>query len=733
MIKNFKPRLYQETILSTCVEKNTLVVLPTGMGKTQIFLMLAAQRLKQYPKSKILFLGPTRPLIEQYYNVFKKYFGIDEKDMVIFTGFVKPEIRHEQFKSAMIIFSTPQGLENDVIGGKISLKDVSLLGFDEAHRATGDYSYVFIAKQYHKNANYPRIIGLTASPGSDMQTITEVCKNLYVEDIEIRTENDPDVKPYIQDVEIDWIKVELPEDFKQIKSYLEQCFKSKLDEMKKHGYINSAQISTYSKKDLINLQAGLHAEIAHGNKDFNILKSISLLAEAMKVQHALELVETQGISSLITYMKKLMEQAVTGKVKAVKNLVKDINFRSAFIKTDKLHDNNVEHPKMDELKNIIKEQVEKDPKSKIMLFTQYRDTGKKIVDELEDVCKAELFVGQTKKGTTGISQKKQIEMLEKFSNNGFNCLVSTSVGEEGLDIPQVDVVIFYEPIPSAIRSIQRRGRTGRLEKGRVVVLIAKSTRDEAYRWSAHYKEKRMHKTLDDLKKNMGVVFQKPQPTLAKFIPGEDIKIFADSREKGSPVIKELVEFGVKIDLQRLETADYILSSRCAVEFKTVTDFVDSIVDGRLLSQIKAMKNNFERPLLIIEGTEDIYSVRKVHANAIRGMLSTIAVSYGVPIIQTKNFRETASLLLITAKREQDESGADFSMHGDRKPTTTREQQEYIVSSFPGVGATLAKPLLKKFKSIKNIVNAKEEKLKEVDLIGQKKAKAIREVLDSEYE
>ena len=125
--------------------------------------MMAAYRLNLYPKSKILLLGPTRPLIDQYYAVFKKHFNIDESKMVIFTGFVSPEKRQELWKNAQIIFSTPQGLENDIMSSRISLADVSLLGFDECHRSTGEYSYNFIAKQYMKKALYPRILGLTAS------------------------------------------------------------------------------------------------------------------------------------------------------------------------------------------------------------------------------------------------------------------------------------------------------------------------------------------------------------------------------------------------------------------------------------------------------------------------------------------------------------------------------------------------------------------------------------------
>jgi len=253
MIKNFTPRLYQETILASLVKYNTLVVLPTGLGKTNIFLMIAAQRLKQYPDSKILLIGPTRPLIDQYFEVFKKHFEIDENQMAILTGFVKPENRVRFWENAKIIFSTPQGLENDIISGKISLENVSLIGFDEAHRAVGNYSYVWIGKKYYNEARFPRIVGMTASPGSDLEKITEVCNNLMIEEIEVRTEFDSDVRPYIQEIKIDYVEVDLPEKLLDIRKNLLLCIKSKLDGIKKFGYIRTS--TGITKSELLKLQA----------------------------------------------------------------------------------------------------------------------------------------------------------------------------------------------------------------------------------------------------------------------------------------------------------------------------------------------------------------------------------------------------------------------------------------------------------------------------------------------
>jgi len=736
MIKNFTPRLYQETILASAVNKNTLVVLPTGLGKTNIFLMVAAQRLKQYPSSKILFIGPTKPLIDQYLDVFAKYFEIDGKEMGVFTGMVRPEKRAELWKKCRIIFSTPQGLENDIISGRVKLEEVSLLGVDEAHRAVGDYAYVFVAKQYNKLARYPRILALTASPGSDMEKIKEICKNLFIENIEVRTEQDPDVKPYVQEMQIDWVKVELPPVFLEVQGFLKGFLKDRLGKLKKWGILQRKNINIVSKTDLLALQGQLRGRALKGGKDFVLWNGISVLAEIMKVQHALELLETQGIIPLHKYMEKLNSEGLSSKTKAVKNIIKDLNFRSALIKSQKLWDEKVEHPKLVELQKIVEKEIKEKNDVKIIVFNQYRDNATDIRDKLCNIngVNAEIFVGQLKKGNTGLSQKEQKKVLDKFREGEFNVLVATSIGEEGLDVPKVDLVIFYEPIPSAIRHIQRRGRTGRQEKGRVVILMAKDTRDEGYRWSAHHKEKRMYKNLDKLRKEISCFLSSNKESkLTKYVKSEDkIKIFADYREKASGVIKELVELDAEIRLESLKNADYILSSRVGVEFKTVPDFVDSIIDGRLLQQIKDLKNNFERPLVVIEGSEDVYSMRNVHANAINGMLATITISYGIPVLYTKSFKETASLLNIIAKREQEETAKDFTLHGEKKAMSLKDWQEYVVSSLPGVGGTLAKPLLKKFKTVKKVINAKQEQLEKVEKIGPKKAQAIKEVVEKEY-
>lgn len=718
MLRNLEPRLYQESIFSSAVSANTLVVLPTGLGKTAIAILMVAQRLALYPNSKVIILAPTKPLVQQHEQTFRKHLNLPAEDFTVFTGNLGPDKRHAAWQTARIIFSTPQSIENDLLTRSVTLDNVSLLVFDEAHRATGDYAYTYIAKQYLSYSKYQRILALTASPGSTQEVIDDIIKNLGVENIELRTPEDPDVKPYVQDVNLEYVTTPLPQGFIEIKKLLEKIYTKRLDTLQTLGY---AKNQDFSKGGLLALQSKLHGQVASGEKDFNILKSISIAAEALKVSHALELLESQGLVPLETYFRELIRQGEQGKSKAAVNLAQDPDMKLASYKTITLIENDNEHPKLECVRKIISE-LKKGEKA--IIFSNYRGTGvtiKKVLDDLK--IESRVFVGQAKKGESGMSQKEQKETIAEFREGLFPVLIATSVGEEGLDIPTVDLVLFYEPVPSGIRSIQRRGRTARHSTGRVIVLISEGTRDVVYRWSSHHKEQRMYRVLKTYRSKL-----LPKNEQQK-LPTMDSEVIADFREKGSGVLKALQEAGVQPILTNLSVGDYILSGRVAIELKTVEDFVNSIIDGRLLEQLRGLRQ-YQAPLLIIQGTEDIFSVRNIHPNAIRGMLGAIATGYRIPILWTKSPVETAALMKVLLKREQEE---DSSTPHEAKPKSEKELQEHIVAALPGIGPTLARPLLEYFGSVAAVFAATKQELQKVTQIGEKKAEAIRDILDKKYD
>jgi len=494
---SLESRTYQEAILGRAVENNLLCVLPTGLGKTPIAIVLSVFRLGKYPHSRVLILAPTKPLIEQHLNSFREVINLPENDFVLLTGMVKPEEREESYKQSKIIFATPQTVKNDLEKNRLELSNFSLVVFDEAHHSIGDYAYPYIAKVYLENAQSPRILGLTASPGGTKEKIKEIMKNLGIEKVEIRTEEDFDVAPFVKKKQIEWVNVELPQTFFNIRESLRKAYEYRLGQLRKLGF--SKPVRLVNKRDLLDLQKKFMSSSSKGYRKF---WGVSLVSQAIKVEHALSLIETQGINSLESYFKKLVSE----KAKSSKSLVKDRNVKKAMYLTGELSEEGLEHPKMTRLREIVSNQFRENPDSKIIVFANYRNMVREIVKALSEVrnSKPVEFMGQRE----GLTQKEQKKRIEEFKEGKYNTLVTTSVGEEGIHVAEADVAVFYEPVPSEIRQLQRRGRVGRTRVGKVVILMAKKTRDEAYYWVATRKEKLMKKTLyrmkgEDLPKKRG--------------------------------------------------------------------------------------------------------------------------------------------------------------------------------------------------------------------------------------
>jgi ERCC4-related helicase len=498
------PREYQQKIFETCVEKNCLVVLPTGLGKTLIALMLTIERMKKFPGEKVVFLAPTRPLVEQHLAFFKKHLPELFAELTVFTGQISAGERKKLWQNSDIIFSTPQCVGNDLKKNLYDVKDVCLLIEDEAHRCVKNYDYTYVAKTYMQQALHPRVIGLTASPGSDHSKIKEICRNLSIEELELKTRDSEDVKEYIQELKFEKRMIDFPEDFDYMRRLLQKILESYIQELKNRHVL----FGNSSKTGLIELQKKLMAHIAKGNKDFNSLLAVSTCSQAIKLQHAIELVETQTLSSFNDYLKDLFKQAADKKSKGVVKLVSKPEFNLTYLKSNEMLAKGIEHPKVEELINLVKAEKLENDKIRILVFTQFRNTASIISNQLNKIqgIKSKVFVGQMKKtnqaGDTGLSQKEQKKMIIDFSSGEINVLCATSIGEEGLDIPEVNLVVFYEPVPSAIRKIQRSGRTARLIAGKLIMLITKGTRDEIYYYVANAKEKKMHKVIQDIKDEM---------------------------------------------------------------------------------------------------------------------------------------------------------------------------------------------------------------------------------------
>ncbi|MDN5358664.1 MAG: hypothetical protein PWP76_507 [Candidatus Diapherotrites archaeon] len=740
--KTVEARLYQQLITVNVLEKgNTLVVAPTALGKTIIAALVAAERLKQHPDGKVLMLAPTKPLAVQHAETFRRVMNIPEEKIVVLTGTTPPEKREKLWTDAKIIVATPQTVENDILSGRADLSNVVLVVFDEAHRAVGDYPYVFIAKEYMRSAKHPLILALTASPGGTEEKIHEVRQNLFIRNIEIKTPDDPDVRPYVKDIFVHWVGVPLPDEFREIKRLLENAMRVRLRRLKEIGVVSSADLHAYSKKDFIGMQEKIQQLIQENPDREELYEALQRVAEILKIHHALELLESQGITALHRYFERMELRSVQPRApRSLRNVLLDPAVKEAARITKELFHKGYEHPKLEKLRELLSTFFAKNPDARAIVFVQYRDTAQRIVEELNRVegIRAVRFVGQaTKEGDRGLSQREQQRILQEFREGKYNVLVATSVAEEGLDIPAVDLVVFYEPVPSEIRHIQRRGRTGRFDAGRVYILVTKGTRDEAYYWAARARERKMVETLKKLRKTLEIVHDKGQKTITEFVrpekPRDIVTVLVDHRERASGVIHALREFGdVIIQVKDLPVGDYVVSDRVAIERKSAADFVQSIIDGRLFEQASKLVDHFAKPVIIVEG-ESVYTVRNVHPNAIRGAIASLVVDYGIPVIFTRNERETAAFIRAIARREQLELNREPRLRGEKRILSLPEMQQFIVESLPYVGPKLAKQLLKHFGTVERVFTASERELAQVEGIGPKRAKEIRRVLTEPYQ
>jgi Fanconi anemia group M protein len=290
--------------------------------------------------------------------------------------------------------------------------------------------------------------------------------------------------------------LDFPKEFAEIRYLLNTLYENKIQELKSRSLL----FGHANKIVLLKLQKYLASRANAG--DGNSMAGMSLCAQAIKIAHAVELLETQTINGLNNYLEDLLIQASEKKSRAAQVIAKSKEFNAARISIKELIAKKIEHPKIEAIKDLLQNVIVNNS-SKAIIFTQFRDTANTLVKTLTtDKIKPVMFVGQAQKERGGLSQKEQKKVVQDFKDGITNILCATSIGEEGLDIPEVSAVIFYEPIPSAIRKIQRTGRTARHAPGKLFILVTKDTRDEAYYYASAAREKKMYKLIEKVKSDM---------------------------------------------------------------------------------------------------------------------------------------------------------------------------------------------------------------------------------------
>ncbi|MGD9396049.1 MAG: ERCC4 domain-containing protein [Candidatus Thorarchaeota archaeon] len=741
-------RAYQVNLADVASRESTMIVLSTGLGKTVIAALVAAKRLVEYPESKVLFLAPSRPLVDQQARYLRRVLNLDESLVVCLTGHDTPEQRKEIWGESRVVVMTPQALQNDLVQRSYSLDDVSLIVFDEAHRGVGNYAYTFIAELYEKQGVNRRGLGLTASPGHQAEHIRLVCENLRLSHVEVRDEKSRDVRDYIVAVDSEMRFIKIPPEIEVLRDILYSIIDVYRAPVINQGF-SLPDARRMTRKEILRTQSEVRKEIGSYTKPprglYVVIRNLTAL---LRVVHLLEFVGTQGLMPTHRYIQGVYEEIRNKKSsKGVKDLVSRSEFKQFESLLEALIEKGHRHPKADAILEIVSEQLSVNLDSRILIFTRFRDTAVEVCETLEqlDDARVSRFVGQSSRGSDkGFSQKKQVEVLDGFRNNEFNVLVATQVGEEGLDIPECNLVVFYDCVPSVVPYIQRRGRTGRRSPGRVVIFVAKGTHDEFYHWSVINKLKKMPSALKEAEKEE----DEKQTSLEEFVSDEEhtaehmvskapkkddnqIRLIVDSRELPTAVARELTRLDVEISGESLEIGDYVASEDVAIERKESGDFIQSLIDGRLFVQLSALRSAYRRPVLIIEG-EQIIGLRAVNPASIYGALASIAIRIQVPILWTRNAEETANVLYRIAHLEQIGSKKPLRTRSGDAKGTDAEALEYILSGFPGVDTVTSRAILSEFGTLEQVFSADQKDLQKVKGVGPKIAGRIRRLLTTKY-
>ncbi|XP_042234088.1 Fanconi anemia group M protein-like isoform X2 [Homarus americanus] len=535
---NYPIREYQFSVVEEALFKNTLISLPTGLGKTFIAAVVMYNFYRWYPRSKIVFMAPTKPLVTQQIEACYNIMGIPQSDTSQMTGSVAPENRIKAWTEKRVFFLTPQVLTNDLARGAAPATLIKCLVLDEAHRALGNHAYCQVVRGLRQHHHDFRILALSATPGSDLQAVQQVLTNLMISHIELRNEDSPDIQSYVHQRSINKVVVPLGELLTSLKTRfltVARVYVNRLLDMK---VLYTKDETTLTKFQILQAREAFR-QCPPGNlsrQKYGIVEG--LFALCMTLYHSYELLMQHGARSFYKFLKGTLN-GDKGYSYARSELLRNQVFQQLMdelaekfepkislsqpskhsspgtkigsphpSKANNVHFYEISHPKMAKLLSIVidhhKKCADEEKSTRIMIFSQYRESVIEITEMLQcyhPLVKAMSFLGQSSKvrGERNISQKEQLKVVSDFRSGEFNTLVSTCVGEEGLDIGEVDLIICYDAPKSPIRLVQRMGRTGRKREGHIVVLVTRGKEEQMYNQS-QFQKKKINEALTDKNK-----------------------------------------------------------------------------------------------------------------------------------------------------------------------------------------------------------------------------------------
>ncbi|KAM7164609.1 Fanconi anemia group M protein [Macrochelys suwanniensis] len=535
---NWPVRGYQERMARAALLANTLVCLPTGLGKTFVAAVVMYNFYRWFPSAKVLFLAPTKPLVAQQMEACARVMGIPPHHMAEMTGGTQVLNRKEIWHNKRVFFLTPQVMVNDLSRGTCPAAEIKCLVIDEAHKALGNYAYCQVVKELSKYTNQFRILALSATPGSDTKAVQEVISNLLIAQIELCSEDSPDIQPYSHERQVEKFVVPLGKELAEIQNAYIRVLETFAGRLIKIRVLAQRDIPSLTKYQIIlardqfrknpsSHNAGIHPGVIEG--DF---------ALCISLYHGYELLLQMGTRSLFIFLCGIMDGS-KGLTRARNELSRNEDFMKLYRQLETmfsdtsvpsangnlLYNNGTgptnknkiiySHPKLKKLEEVVVEHFKswkgctdqsisesKLSDTRVMIFSSFRDSVQEIAEMLsrhQPIVRVMTFVGHsTGKSMKGFTQKEQLEVVKCFREGGYNTLVSTCVGEEGLDIGEVDLIICFDAQKSPIRLVQRMGRTGRKRKGRIVVILAEGREQRTYNQSQSNK-KSIYKAISENK------------------------------------------------------------------------------------------------------------------------------------------------------------------------------------------------------------------------------------------
>jgi ERCC4-related helicase/ERCC4-type nuclease len=498
-------RAYQLDALKTVLSGSTLMVMPTGFGKSAVQWMAIASHLES--GGRILVVAPTVALLDQHQRMILRHLKVAPDEVVIYTGTTPPAKRPALWVQGRVVLATAQVVRNDAINGAVDLSGLTLVVLDEAHHATGSHAYVEVAQLVQRHVPKATVLGATASPGASERAIRDVQSHLGTLLWSIHERAHPLLEPYAVDLSLATERLTMPAALNDLIAPLALEEDGLAERLRRQGFLADVGHLTASMLD----EAQRRASSAIARQDRRGYDAARSIADLRRLHLLVDLLRCQGMGVAHAFLLR-QEEGGHGRKRGDTGLLARPAVRSlmeSLVATEELH------PKPAAVERLLKQRVQQAPEGRCLVFTEYRDTVELLVERLSQVegLRPQPFVGQSGTGDRrGMSQAEQVERIRAFREGEANVLIATSVGEEGLDIPSADLVVFYEPVASAIRAIQRRGRTGRHNEGEVVMLLAEGTRDEHMLRASAARERRMLEHLERIRRSRSVFEGPLNPT-----------------------------------------------------------------------------------------------------------------------------------------------------------------------------------------------------------------------------